>query len=405
MQANLLDLAKQGDPQAIATLMNQALNTQGVTIQATLRKECLHILMESQQKLEPSRIVPALRRAMLDLQSPVITKVRVYGHHIESSSVWGQVIHLRETVETLEPRTLRGTALLESLTDDDPPTAIRAVLKRPTISNDSTEGFSAGTVGASPRSLNVDLSPLDNSDPAFMDPEFAFDPIERDDVCVVFQPPISAKSQPTDTIESTSLTAAVVLNKFQKKGRKDQYRLGAIGTLASLICGAGLGYVLLSSVQPSLSSRTRPTASPTASVVQSVQTPSSDPVATPSSQATPTAVATDVSAPSPTPVKSIAPTTLTSSSSSEPINLSINTTGKSWVEVISDGKKQYVGILNAGIQKDWTAKTSLILRVGSAGYVVTSLNQAEAKPLGEPGEVLELEYTPQGLKSRLSSRN
>jgi Domain of unknown function (DUF4115) len=406
MQANLLELAKQGDPQAIATLMNQALNTQGVSIQATLRQECLHILMESQYYLEPNRIVPALRKAMLDLQSPVIAKVRVYGHHVsESSSLWGQVIHLQEDLDL--PSTLRGTELLQSLSDDEPPTAIRAVLNRPLskewdlpsaarqVIPSTAVNYRRSTVTHQPAEPNPDSS----SELDQLSEQYESYETDPDDVCGVLQP-YSQQPSPTQSsiqtqprspedsnIEVTSLTAAVILNRTKKK-KNGTYKLKPAGIIGALICGIGLGSLLLEGFHVPKRESTQAHHPGQPSVQAHV---SSSPIAPQMSQASPSPTLT------PSGVATLAPTT--ASPDTQPIKLTVNLTGKSWMSVIADQKSLYEGTLDTGAIKNWTAKQALIVRVGNAGSVLASFNGAEAKALGQPGEVVELTWTPDGIKA------
>ncbi len=408
MQANLLELAKQGDPQAIATLMNQALNTQGVSIQVTLRQECLHILMESQYHLEPNRIVPALRKAMLDLQSPVIAKVRVYGHHVsESSSLWGQVIHLREDLD--QPSTLRGNELLQSLNDDDPPTAIRAVLNRPLakewdLPSEARQAIPSTAVHyrrspVTPQRGEPSLdfsSELDNQ----LSEQYESYETDPDDVCGVLQPYSQTQSQPKPqsqsrspvnsqadpNIEATSLTAAVILNRTKKK-KNGTYKLKPAGIIGALICGIGLGSLLLEGFHAPKRKSAQAYNSGQPSVQAQV---SGSPIAQTKSQPSP----------STTPPSVVPPFVPTASPDTQPIKLKVNATGKSWMKVIADQKSLYEGTLDPGATQSWTAKQALVIRVGNAGSVLASFNGAEAQALGQPGEVVELTYTADGIKNR-----
>lgn len=83
-----------------------------------------------------------------------------------------------------------------------------------------------------------------------------------------------------------------------------------------------------------------------------------------------------------------------------PIQVVLNFQGQSWLQVTTDGKIQYEGILSKGTQKTWTAREKLILRVGNAGNILAGFNGAPMKPLGKPGEVSEYSYTPKEASSR-----
>ncbi|MBD2104930.1 RodZ domain-containing protein [Leptolyngbya sp. FACHB-261] len=73
----------------------------------------------------------------------------------------------------------------------------------------------------------------------------------------------------------------------------------------------------------------------------------------------------------------------------QPVNVGISLTNQSWVRVISDGKTAFEGILHEGDQRNWSAQSKILLRVGNAGGVkVTSGNQPP-RALGQPGAVAE----------------
>ncbi|MBF2026394.1 MAG: DUF4115 domain-containing protein [Oscillatoriales cyanobacterium C42_A2020_001] len=108
-----------------------------------------------------------------------------------------------------------------------------------------------------------------------------------------------------------------------------------------------------------------------------------------------TTPATQSTAP-PTP-EAIAPQPTVSSSPlpdpSPPIQVDINLTDRSWMQVVADGKVQFEGILTKGEQRTWKAKNNLSIRAGNAGAVVVSHNQGEAKPLGKLGDVVDANFS------------
>lgn len=79
--------------------------------------------------------------------------------------------------------------------------------------------------------------------------------------------------------------------------------------------------------------------------------------------------------------------------SDAPVQVVVELTDSSWMEIIVDGKSQYEGMLKKGYKKTWSAKKNLVLRSGNAGGVRASYNQGEAKPLGGRGEVREVTYS------------
>ncbi|MGA9377838.1 MAG: RodZ domain-containing protein [Phormidium sp.] len=81
--------------------------------------------------------------------------------------------------------------------------------------------------------------------------------------------------------------------------------------------------------------------------------------------------------------------------SNTPFQVSVQSQDDSWIRVTADGKMQFEGILSKGTQQSWTAKEKIVIRSGNAGVVLVSLNNQEAKPLGEVGKVAEVTLTPQ----------
>ncbi len=77
-QSSLVDLARGGDPYAIAVLLNQALHPKGVTARAALTDDCLHILLESEQASPQPDVMPMVSKGILQLQPDAIAKTIVY---------------------------------------------------------------------------------------------------------------------------------------------------------------------------------------------------------------------------------------------------------------------------------------------------------------------------------------
>jgi cytoskeleton protein RodZ len=74
---------------------------------------------------------------------------------------------------------------------------------------------------------------------------------------------------------------------------------------------------------------------------------------------------------------------------SSPVQADVSLTGRSWVQVVADGKTAYEGTLGQGEQRTWQAQKKLVVTAGNAGAVVFSCNQGQAKPLGKAGEVVD----------------
>lgn len=93
-QPNFRELAKQGDPQAISTLINHSLQPKGITAKSTFHQGCLSILLESADVPNQSMSVAFIEKGIIGLESTVIQQVKVRGQRIGSKSVaWSQEFH------------------------------------------------------------------------------------------------------------------------------------------------------------------------------------------------------------------------------------------------------------------------------------------------------------------------
>lgn len=94
-QQNLVELAKQGNPDAIAALINRQLQPKGITAKADLRDSCLQVMLESAQGQEQEELVAFIRKGVTSLGTKSIKKVKVYGKRTgEEFPDWSQEIEL-----------------------------------------------------------------------------------------------------------------------------------------------------------------------------------------------------------------------------------------------------------------------------------------------------------------------
>lgn len=94
-QFNLVESAKQGDPQAIAALMNLALEPRGVTARTKLTDGCLYICLRSSYVLNQVPLVKFIRRGLAGLGVQSIQTVTIYGQKIgQPMPVWRETLHL-----------------------------------------------------------------------------------------------------------------------------------------------------------------------------------------------------------------------------------------------------------------------------------------------------------------------
>lgn len=91
VQANLIKLAQQGDPAAIARLLNRSLQPRGVTAKVLLRDQRLKILLSSERPLDQKAFVQLVQQQIESLAIESITAVKVYSQQsAEGVPAWSQ---------------------------------------------------------------------------------------------------------------------------------------------------------------------------------------------------------------------------------------------------------------------------------------------------------------------------
>jgi hypothetical protein len=94
-QPNILELAKQGDVQAIASLMNRHLQPKGSTAKVAFRDACLEVMLESAEVPNQRTLVLFVRRGLTKLGAVSVQKVKVYGQQINKDfPAWSQEFDL-----------------------------------------------------------------------------------------------------------------------------------------------------------------------------------------------------------------------------------------------------------------------------------------------------------------------
>lgn len=78
-QPNLLELAKQGSPQAIVALMNRHLQPKGILVEANLMDDCFQIILQADQLPNQESLVAFIRKGLMSLGVASIKTVRIYG--------------------------------------------------------------------------------------------------------------------------------------------------------------------------------------------------------------------------------------------------------------------------------------------------------------------------------------
>jgi hypothetical protein len=96
---NILELAKQGNTQAITTLMNKALETKEITVQISITGKSMTIIGESQANVEQSFFVDYVRQTIKELKLSTVKTVYIKGQITDTKNpIWTQIIDLEDEI-------------------------------------------------------------------------------------------------------------------------------------------------------------------------------------------------------------------------------------------------------------------------------------------------------------------
>jgi len=74
------------------------------------------------------------------------------------------------------------------------------------------------------------------------------------------------------------------------------------------------------------------------------------------------------------------------------VRIDAEITGRVWLQVESDGKVVFSGILTPGEKRTWTAAKSVMLWAGNAGYVLVTYNGKPLGTMGTSGKVMKVTW-------------
>lgn len=111
----LLKLARQGDPRAIAALMNDALRDQEVWVKAARHDRSLQVMLKAPRALDQSTCITFLRWGMARLQSATIDHIHLYAWQSYGDFPdWVTDFALDLALEPSEPQSAPTAAIEES---------------------------------------------------------------------------------------------------------------------------------------------------------------------------------------------------------------------------------------------------------------------------------------------------
>jgi len=84
-EQSVMELAKSGDPQAIATLINRSLASKGIHATAAIEAECLNISLRAAQIPNQKAVVTIIHRGMMILQVEQVKRVKILTHRSDNN--------------------------------------------------------------------------------------------------------------------------------------------------------------------------------------------------------------------------------------------------------------------------------------------------------------------------------
>lgn len=91
----LLELAKQGNPKAIAAFLAPPLQAKGIKLTVFVKEDCLHIIVESATIPDSKLLLPFVQKKIASLNSPNLPLIKLHGRQSGKKSVaWTQKLEL-----------------------------------------------------------------------------------------------------------------------------------------------------------------------------------------------------------------------------------------------------------------------------------------------------------------------
>jgi len=127
-QPSILDAAKQGNPQAIAALMNRSLNPKGIKVKTKLTTKTLHVALEAEHVPNQGALVAYVSKGIANLKIETIENLIVYGQSSgDEKPQWTEQVGLTkpEVESSIEPP-LQAPETAVVSTAQDVPTKLTA---------------------------------------------------------------------------------------------------------------------------------------------------------------------------------------------------------------------------------------------------------------------------------------
>ncbi len=94
------ELARTGQPEAIAAVVNHAIQSQGITAKAVLKDGSLLLLLESATVPDPTALVPFIKNGLTELGIESVPTLKIYGRKIgDRLPAWQEEIDIEPPEE------------------------------------------------------------------------------------------------------------------------------------------------------------------------------------------------------------------------------------------------------------------------------------------------------------------
>lgn len=119
-QPNLLELAKQGHPKAIESLINRQMQPKGITAKVSLSGDCLMIIAESKDPPDKAFLVDLIRKGMMNLKVEAIKRVVIRGQAAgQTTPTWREAFELQSGIP-VEPVQISSSKNSKTSTTEKP---------------------------------------------------------------------------------------------------------------------------------------------------------------------------------------------------------------------------------------------------------------------------------------------
>jgi hypothetical protein len=86
-----------------------------------------------------------------------------------------------------------------------------------------------------------------------------------------------------------------------------------------------------------------------------------------------------------------------------PLRVQIQATSPCWISATADNQRAVRRLVSPGETVTIDAASSIVLHLGDAGAVATTINGARGRALGRPGETVTVTITPKTSESFLAA--